>query len=66
MEQLQEEEVSFSIVGKSRTVITNTKIDELPVEIQKLLEEYVDIVVDDFPNELPPIMIINHHIDLIP
>ena len=52
---MQEEEVSFSIVGKSRTVITNTKIDELPGEIQKLLEEYVDIVVDDFPDELPPV-----------
>ena len=53
MEQLQEEEVSFAIVGKPRTILTNTKIDELPVEIQKLLEEYVDIVVDDFPDEIP-------------
>ena len=41
-------------------------MDELPAEIQKLLEEYVDIVVDDLPNELPPIRSISHHIDLIP
>ena len=54
LEQLQEEEVSFDIVCKPRTVITNTRIDELPAEIQKLLDEYVDIVVDDFPDELPP------------
>ena len=66
LEQLQEEEVSFAIVGKPRTVITNTRMDELPAEIQKLLEEYVYIVVDDFPNELPPIRSISHHIDLIP
>ena len=43
LEQLQEEEVSFAIVGKPKTIITNTRIDELPVEVQKLLEEYVDI-----------------------
>ena len=66
LEQLQEEEVSFAIVGKPRTVITNTRMDELPTEIQKLLEEYVDIVVDDLPNELPPVRSISHHIDLIP
>jgi len=66
LEQLQEEEVSFAIVGKPRTVITNTRIDELPAEIQKLLEEYVDIVVDDFPNELPLVRSISHRIDLIP
>ena len=66
LEQLQEEKVIFAIVGNPRTVITNTRIDELPAEIHKLLEEYVDIVVDDFPNELPPIRSISHHIDLIP
>ena len=33
MEQLQEEEVSFAIVGKPGTIITNTIIDELPVEV---------------------------------
>jgi len=66
LEQLQEEKVIFAIVGNPRTVITNTRIDELPAEIHKLLEEYVDIIVDDFPNELPPIRSISHHIDLIP
>ena len=33
--------------------------------LQELLHEYHDIVVDDFPNELPPKRSISHHIDLI-
>ena len=65
LEQLQEDEVIFAIIGKPRTIITNTRINELLVEINKLLEEYVDIVVDDFPDELPHVRSISHHIDLI-
>jgi hypothetical protein len=30
------------------------------------LENFADIVVDEFPSSLPPIRSINHHIDLIP
>ena len=33
LEQLQEEEVSFAIVGKPRTIVTNTRVDELPIEV---------------------------------
>jgi hypothetical protein len=29
------------------------------------LDNFADIVVDEFPNSLPPIKSINHHIDLI-
>ena len=31
-----------------------------------MLENYYDIIVDDLPNELPPIRKISHHIHLIP
>ena len=31
-----------------------------------MLVDYEDIVVDDFPNALPPKISISHHIDLIP
>jgi hypothetical protein len=34
-------------------------------EIQKLLEEFVDIVVDELPRLFPPIRSVSHHIDLI-
>jgi hypothetical protein len=41
-------------------------MEYFPEEIQELLENFVDIIVDEFPNSLPPIRSINHHIDLIP
>jgi hypothetical protein len=40
-------------------------VDDLPKEIHKLLEEFVDIVVDELPCSFPPIKSISHHIDLI-
>lgn len=53
------------MVGKPKTVLTNTRFDDFPVEVQYVLNEHVDIVVDDLPNELPPVRSISHHIDLI-
>ena len=54
------------MVRKPKIFLTSTRVDDLPEEIQKLLEEFVDIVVDELPRSLPPIRIISHHIDLIP
>lgn len=33
----------------------------LPKEIQGILEDHIDIVGVDFPNDLPPMMSIIHH-----
>jgi hypothetical protein len=41
-------------------------MDDLPDEVQEVLENFVDTVVDELPNSLPPIKSIGHHIDLIP
>jgi hypothetical protein len=41
-------------------------MDDLPEEFHELLDNFVDIVVDELPNALPPIRSISHHIDLIP
>jgi hypothetical protein len=54
------------VVRKPRVILTNTLIDDLPEKIKELLEKFVDIVVDNLPFSLPPIISINHHIDLIP
>jgi hypothetical protein len=62
----KKEEPQFIMVGKPKIALTSTRVDDLPEEIQQLLEEFVDIVVDELPHSLPPIRSISHHIDLIP
>jgi hypothetical protein len=54
------------VVRKPKIVLTSTKVDDLPKEIQELLEEFTDIVVDELPHSLPPMRSVSHHIDLIP
>jgi hypothetical protein len=41
-------------------------VDDLPKEVQELLEEFTNIVVDEIRHSLPPIRSVSHHIDLIP
>jgi hypothetical protein len=53
------------VVRKPKIVLTSTRIDDLLEEVQKLLEEFADIVVDELPRSLPPIRSVSHHIDLI-
>ena len=62
----KEQEMQFVVVKKPKVVLTSTSMDDFPEEVQELLDNFVDIVVDEFPNSLPPIRSINHHIDLIP
>jgi hypothetical protein len=62
----KKEDTQFIVVRKPKIVLTSTRIDDLPEEIQELLGEFADIVVDELPCLLPPIRTISHHIDLIP
>ena len=59
-------EMHFSIVGRPKVILTSTNLEYLPEEIRNLLNDFADIIVDEFPNELLPIRSISHHIDLIP
>jgi hypothetical protein len=43
----KKEDTQFIVVRKPKIVLTSTRIDDLPEEIHKLLEEFVDIVVDE-------------------
>jgi hypothetical protein len=61
----KKEDTQFIVVRKPKIVLTGTRIDDLPEEIQELLGEFVDIVVDELPCSFPPIRSISHHIDLI-
>jgi hypothetical protein len=62
----KKEYTQFIVVRKPRIVLTSTRVDDLLEEIQKLLEEFANIVVEELPCSLPPIISISHHIDLIP
>jgi hypothetical protein len=53
------------LIGKPKVILTNTNLDDFPVEFKIFLDEFVDIIVDDFLNDLPPIRSIIHHIELI-
>jgi hypothetical protein len=60
------EDPQFFVVRKPRIVLTSTRVDDLPDEIQQLLGEFADIIVDELPRSLPPMRSVSHHIDLIP
>jgi hypothetical protein len=60
------EDPQFFVVRKPRIVLTSTRVDDLPEEIQQLLGEFADIIVDELPRSLPPMRSVSHHIDLIP
>jgi hypothetical protein len=62
----KKEEPQFIVVRKPKIILTSTRVDDLPEEVQKLLEEFADIVVDELPRSLLPIKSVSHHIDLIP
>ena len=59
------EEMHFAIVGRPKVILTSTNLEDLPEEIRNMLNDFADIIVDEFPNELLPIRSISHHIDLI-
>jgi len=62
----EEKEIQISLIGKPRVVHANNTLNYLLDEIQALLDEFFDIIIDDLPNELPPMRSISCHMDLIP
>jgi hypothetical protein len=62
----KEQEMQFVVVRKPKVILTISLMDDFPKEVRDLLDNFYDIVVDVFPNSLPPIRSINHHIDFIP
>ena len=60
------EDPQFFVVRKPRIVLTSTRVDDLPDEIQELLGEFADIIVDELPHSLPLVRSVIHHINLIP
>jgi len=65
-QHIEENEVYFVVICKPKVILTYTRVSDLPIEIQEMLDNYCDIIVADLPNELPSIRKISHHINLIP
>jgi hypothetical protein len=65
-EMEKNEDPQFFVVRKPRIVLTRTRVDDFPEEIQELLGEFADIIVDELPHSLPPMRSVSHHIDIIP
>jgi hypothetical protein len=61
----KDQKMQFDVVGKLRVILTRNSINDFPIEVQELLDEFDDIMVDEIPHSLPPIRSIRHHIDLI-
>eukprot|EP00253_Pinus_taeda_P018981 PITA_18981 len=66
LKQVENSEMNYAVVRKTRTILLHTEITYFPIEIQQMLKEFTDIVVDDLPDKLPPKRSISHHIDFIP
>jgi hypothetical protein len=60
------EELHFSPIGKPKIIFTTTNLNDMPEQVQGMLDEFTVIIVDELPNALPPVRSINHHIDMIP
>jgi len=64
-EVVKNKELHFAIVGRPKVILTSTSLIDFLEEVKMLLDDFADIIVDEFPNTLPPIRSIGHHIDLI-
>ena len=65
LQQMEEDKANFVLVCKESvvfTTITTNTIDDFP----KNFKGFWMNIVDNFPNELPCVRSIIHHIDLIP
>ena len=47
-------------------VPSDSSIVDVPLEVKNLLDDFVDMVLDELPSELPPLRDILHAIDLVP
>eukprot|EP00253_Pinus_taeda_P028688 PITA_28688 len=66
IKQIEDSEINFVVIRRPKAVVLHTQVSDLPEEVQRLLQDFGDIVVDDLPDELPPRRGISHCIDFIP
>jgi hypothetical protein len=52
------EDPQFFVVRKPKIVLTSTRVDDLPEEIQELLGEFADIIVDELLGEFADMLLV--------
>ena len=59
---MKHDHMCFSIIPKD----SKEEVEEAPVDVANMLEEFSDIVSDNVPNGLTPMRKISHQMDLVP
>ena len=49
----------------AKEVPSDSSIVDVPLEVKNLLNDFIDMVPDELPSELPPLRDIQHAIDLV-
>ena len=62
----EEIETGICLALMTKEVPSDSLIVDVPLEVKNLLVDFVDMVPDDLPSELPPLRDIRHAIDLVP
>ncbi|XP_022888993.1 uncharacterized protein LOC111404414 [Olea europaea var. sylvestris] len=56
----------FALVTKACSHPISESHNDHPLDVTSLLEEFIDVTLNDLPEELPPIRDIQHAVDLVP
>ena len=59
-------ETGMCLALVAKGVPFDSSIVNVPLEVENLLNDFVDMVPDELPSELPPLRDIQHAIDLVP
>ena len=58
-------ETSICLALVAKEVSSDCLIVDVPLEVKNLLDDFVDMVPDELPSELPPLKDIQHAINLV-
>ena len=58
-------EIGMCLALVAKEVSSYSTIVDVPLEVKNLLDDFVDMVSDELPSELPPLRDIQHAIDLV-
>ena len=59
-------ETSMCLALVEKGVPSDSSIVDVPLEVKNLLDDFVDMVPDELPSELPPLRDIQHAMDIVP